>query len=75
MHQMSDPEWSLYETNPILDPFKDMTHFAERINLWWAIWLLDRRVALTTGLPPSIHQDDDNFASLDCLIWTKLSLS
>jgi len=65
LHQMSDPDWNAREPNPILGPFKNVIHFAERINLWWAIWLLDRRVALTSGLPPSIQQDDDNFVSLN----------
>lgn len=62
---MSEPDRDARESNSILGPFKDIIHFTERINLWWAIWLLDRRVAFTSGFPPSINQDDDNFVSLD----------
>lgn len=48
----------MQESSNLLGPYRDMIHFAERVNLWWAVFLLDRRVALTTGLPPSIHQDE-----------------
>ena len=41
----------------LLGPLRDIVHFAERVNLWWAIFLLDRRVALATGLPPSIREE------------------
>lgn len=57
LHKLSDPIADLDEANRLLGPFIDNIHFAERVNLWWAIYILDRNVGLVTGLPPSILED------------------
>lgn len=57
LHKLSDPSADLDETNRLLGAFTDNIHFAERVNLWWAIYVLDSNVGLVTGLPPSIEGD------------------
>jgi hypothetical protein len=57
LYKLSDAVADLDETTRLLGPFKDSIHFAERVNLWWAIYLLDRNVGLVTGLTPSIQED------------------
>jgi hypothetical protein len=58
LHCIPDPErYVQHGDYGLLGPLRDIVHFAERVNLWWAIFLLDRRVALATGLPPSIREE------------------
>ena len=57
LYELSDPATDLGETNRLLGPWKDNIHFAERVNLWWAIYLLDIGVSLATGLTSSIQDD------------------
>ena len=41
----------------LLGPVKNLLHLSERINLFWGIFLLDRRLAFVSGLPPTIQED------------------
>lgn len=48
LHQLSDPnkhDWG------ILTPPTDDLHVAERINLWWSLYLLERLIAMVTATP------------------------
>lgn len=58
LHCISDPKQYVHcGEYGLLEPLVDLVHFAERVNLWWAIFLLDRRVALATGLPPVLREE------------------
>lgn len=35
----------------ILPPPLDDFHVAERVNLWWTLYLLDRLIAIMAGIP------------------------
>jgi hypothetical protein len=50
---MSDPVLEL-KRDSLLGRPQDIIHFAERVNLWWAVYMLDRRVAMASGLPPGL---------------------
>ncbi|KAF8323988.1 hypothetical protein DL93DRAFT_2162085 [Clavulina sp. PMI_390] len=60
LYCISDPKKYLeaQEADPcIIGCPKDEMHLAERINLWWAIFILDKRMALVSGLPPLIQRN------------------
>lgn len=50
----------------LLGPPESELQMAERVNLWWAIFILDRRVGLGAGLPPRI--DGETRVSAE-LLW------
>ena len=64
LHEISDPEsYVASRTMGLLGPVRDLYHFGERVNLWWATFLLDRLLALATGLPPTILEQDRNVST------------
>jgi hypothetical protein len=46
------------EYTGLLGPPRDFIHVAERINLWWAIYILDRLISLGSALPPGVWGEE-----------------
>lgn len=64
LNEISDPETYVAQGGGgLLGPVRDVVHFAERVNLWWGIFLLDRRLGFATGLPPTIKEEDSKVPS------------
>lgn len=57
LHNISDPEESMQQFSGLLHPPKDKVELFERVNLWWAVYQLDRGAAVGGGLPRSIADE------------------
>lgn len=54
LQRLTDPA---ADHDTLLGSLRDKIHFAEHVNLWWVIYMLDRKVGIVTGLMPSIQED------------------
>jgi hypothetical protein len=41
----------------LIPPPRDEFHVAERVNLWWSVYALDRFLSLSMGLPGGLPDD------------------
>ncbi|KAF9515056.1 hypothetical protein BS47DRAFT_1381714 [Hydnum rufescens UP504] len=57
LHEISNPAAHMEYTG-LLGPPRDLFHIAERINLWWAIYILDRLISLGSALPPGVWGEE-----------------
>lgn len=65
LHRISSP---VFQTPPnivppaLLPPVKDQLELAERIYVWWQVYMADKMVAILTGLigalPSQSHKDE-----------------
>lgn len=55
LHRLEDPSQYLTHDWGLLPPPHDEIRVAERINLWWSLFLLDRITAVGTATPGVIQ--------------------
>lgn len=58
MHQLGSPANYLQQPYGLLPSPRNSLHANERINLWWTLWLMDKRGALALEIPQAFPYRD-----------------
>lgn len=58
MHQLGKPIDYATQSYGLLTPARDAMHANDRINLWWALWLMDKRGAIAADIPQAFPYRD-----------------
>lgn len=61
LHQISDPQESLRRGSGLLAPARNIIEVYERVNLWWAVYQLDRGISFIVALPQGVDDEVNLF--------------
>lgn len=64
MHALGKPSNFAQEPYGLLDPARDEMHANERINLWWTLWVMDKRIANALNIQQAFPYRDTEVGSV-----------